>query len=147
MLLQEAIHAYNIKVTIESEVDDSLVASLKKLPSDYVDMIVERFEAKYGSSFIVNVFKKILIKNKLSKMVSKEAYVCGVALGISEPSELFVYIISLLDYYSEHKKPASKRDILNKLYPKGFYSYELCRYITNNDGLKNKLRHGFIFNK
>lgn len=145
MLLREVISTYNINVTMEPDVCNSLVASLKKLPSDYVDTVVEMFDAKYGSSFIVNVFKRILTKNKLSKMVSKEAYVCGVALGISEPSELFIYLISLLDYYSEHKKPANKRDILNKIYPNGFYSYELCRYITNNGNLKNKLKHGFIF--
>lgn len=94
---------------------------------------------------IVNIFHKRIIFFKLEEKISHDAYIFLYALELTNPGMTMLYLITLLDYYTEHNKPADMDDLCKIIYPSGFYTLDTCTKIVDKF-VKNDLAiNGYIY--
>lgn len=91
------------------------------------------------------VLSKRITAFKLEDAISKDGMLFWVALDIDSPGGLMLYLITLLDFYTENNKAATLNDLGMQIYPDGFYTVDSCRYIVNNFVKDNKAKNGYIY--
>ena len=91
----------------------------------------------------------VLIKRinafQLEDAVSNDGKLFWMVLDVNTPGALMLYLIKLLDFYTEHNRPATLEDLGMRIFPNGFYTTNSGIDIVNNIVKENKAINGYIY--
>ena len=125
--------------------DVLMAKKVEKLPTEYVDKILNTYNQLYGIGDLEKVFYYKLRKMKVIHKVSSSAFLPAMLLDLNSPNDIMVYILVLLNYYDTEKRPASVYGILKNLFPNGYYSQVTNQTIVDTIRHTGYARYGKIF--
>lgn len=132
LLEDSCVEVKTKQMSVDSAALCGLLISIENNGEAEVEKFISSMEFVLKECFAYQVALRRIQSLNLQDKVSEHMALLAVLYEISNPGQVIIMLMSLLDFYDENNKKATTEDVIVQIFPNGFYADETCLYIIDN---------------